>query len=80
MVGRFHKIPQEIKNMISVVIIDELHLVCIESQMSVLLGCTPKYIIGLTATFERDDGLEKMSQAILGFHRVERKNEKRFML
>ncbi len=76
--GRFHKIPKEIVKLISIVVIDELHLFCTTGNVSVLLGTTPKYIIGCTATFSRTDGMESMALNILGSHKVEVKLEKHF--
>jgi len=76
--GKFQKIPWEIRKMVSVFIIDELHMFLTPSQVPVLLGCIPKYIIGCTATLERPDGMELMAYSMLGTHKIEVKNDKRF--
>ena len=76
--GRFEKIPQEIRKIISVVIIDEAHLFNTVSNVSVLLGTTPKYVIACSATPERTDGMHSMMLNIIGTHKVEMKAEKHF--
>jgi superfamily II DNA or RNA helicase len=78
MEGRFGKIPKEIVKMISVVIIDEMHLMCTCTQVPVLLGTCPKYIICNTATPERTDGLHVMMLNMIGTHKVEMKADKHF--
>jgi len=76
--GRFGKIPWEIKKLISICVIDEIHMQATSSQVPVLLGTVPKYIIACSATLERPDGMESMIYAMVGTHKVEVKNNKRF--
>ncbi len=76
--GKLEKIPWEIRKMVSVYIIDEMHLMTTSSRVPVLLGVQPKFIIGCSATLERTDGLEVMAFAMLGTHKVELKNNKKF--
>ena len=76
--GRFQKIPWEIKKMVSVLIIDEAHLFCTSEKTPILLGTCPKYIIACSATLERPDDMHRMIQNMVGKHKVEVKNEKRF--
>ena len=76
--GKFSKIPWEIRKMVSVLVIDEAHLFCTPSQVSVLLGTCPKYVIVCTATLDRPDGMHAMIQNIAGIHKVEVKNDKKF--
>lgn len=76
--GKFNKIPWEIRKLVSTLVVDELHMFTTPTQVPVLLGCVPKYIIGCTATLERPDGMEAMAYSMLGNHKVEVKNEKRF--
>ena len=78
--GKFGKIPWEIRKMVSVLIIDEAHLFCTPSQVSVLLGTSPKYIIVCTATLERPDGMHSMIHSMVGMHQVEVKNNKPFIV
>ncbi len=70
MEGMFHKIPKEIKNMISIFVLDECHMFCTPSQVPNLLGLQPKYIITCTATFDRKDGMHSMIQYMAGEHKV----------
>lgn len=76
--GRIDKIPWEIRKMVSVLVIDEAHMFSTPSQVSVLLGTAPKYVIACTATLTRPDGMEKMIQLIAGTHSVEYKIDKHF--
>jgi superfamily II DNA or RNA helicase len=76
--GKFSKIPSEILKMVSTFIVDELHMFFTPSQVPVLLGCTPRYVIGCTATLDRPDGMEAMGYSMLGTHKVEVKNNKQF--
>jgi len=78
--GRFEKIPYEIRKMVSVLIVDEAHLFCTATQVSVLLGTCPKNIIICTATLERDNGMHSMIHAMAGTHKVKVKHTKFFTI
>jgi len=78
--GKFEKIPWQIRKMVSVLVIDESHLFCTGTRVPVLLGTCPKYVIACTATLERPDGLHVMIENIVGKHRVEVKNNKKFVV
>ena len=75
MYGRYEKIPEHIRKQIGCLIIDESHLHCTISRVPALLALEPKYVIGLSATPERDDGMERMIYSITGTHMVERLSE-----
>ena len=76
--GRFQKIPKEIKKMISILVIDEAHNFSTPTKISILLGTCPKYIIACSATLERPDDMHQMIQNMVGLHKVEVKNNKKF--
>lgn len=76
--GKFEKIPWEIRKMISTFVIDEVHMFMTNSQISVLLGVCPKYVIACSATPTRPDNMERMWHVIGGLHSVEVKNTKKF--
>lgn len=76
--GRFQKIPKEIKKMISILVIDEAHLFSTSTKTPILLGTCPKYIIACSATLERTDGMHSMIENMVGKHKVEVKNNKKF--
>jgi superfamily II DNA or RNA helicase len=76
--GKFEKIPWEIMKMVSTFVIDECHSFSTKSQVPVLLGVQPKYVIACTATLERPDGMHSMIHLIAGTHKVEYKIEKPF--
>jgi superfamily II DNA or RNA helicase len=76
--GRLNKIPWEIRKMVSVLVVDEFHMFLTASQVPVLLGTCPKYIIGCTATPTRPDGMERMLYTMVGKHNITVKNDKKF--
>lgn len=78
--GKFQKIPWEIRKMVSVLVVDEAHMFCTPSQVSVLLGTCPKHIITCSATLTRPDDMHRMIYSMVGTHNVEVKNNKRFIV
>lgn len=76
--GKFQKIPWEIRKLVSVFVIDEAHCLSTSSQVPVLLGVCPKYVIACSATLSRPDGMHVMVENIVGQHKVEIKNNKKF--
>jgi len=76
--GRFEKIPWEIRKLVSILVIDEAHLFCTSTQVPVLLGTCPKYIVICSATLQRPDQMEKMIYNIAGTHEVNVPLEKKF--
>lgn len=77
---RFHKIPENTREKIGLVILDEAHLLCTPKRVPILLGTQPRYIIGATATPFREDNLFIMMNALLGNHQVQKLLEKEFKL
>jgi superfamily II DNA or RNA helicase len=78
--GRVDKIPDTLASKIGCLIIDEAHLFCTISKVKALLTLEPKYIIILTATLERDDGMEVMIHSIAGTHKIEKLSLKPYKL
>jgi late competence protein required for DNA uptake (superfamily II DNA/RNA helicase) len=74
--GRTDKIPQEMKDKIGVLIIDEAHCFCAPSKVKPLLSFSPKYIIAETATPKKDNGMEKVIQSICGTHYIQKISSK----
>lgn len=70
MKDRYNQIPDYIKAAIGTVIVDEFHCFCTPSAVEPLLSLTPRYIIGESATLERDDGMHAMAQSMVGMHGV----------
>lgn len=66
----FHKIPQQILNMVQTVVIDEAHMFCTPDRIHCLLGTVPKYVIACTATPVRTDEMESIMHAIVGNHGI----------
>lgn len=69
---RFNKIGKDIRDKIGTMIIDEAHAFCVPSKISCLLYFHPIYIIALSATLIRSDGMEVMIYAICGNHGIHR--------
>ena len=74
--GRTDKIPQEMKDRIGTLIIDEAHCFCSPSKVKPLLSFSPKYIIAETATPKKDNGMEKVIQSICGTHYIQKISDK----
>lgn len=67
-------IPSHYENAgINTLIIDEAHICCAETMSKCLLYICPDYLIGLTATPNRKDGLDKVLDVYFGEHRIIRK-------
>jgi len=56
----------EVREQIGTLILDEVHLGCIPSAVEAILAFSPKYVIALTATLERDDGNHEMVKLLTG--------------
>ena len=75
---RISKIPIEVMEKIGLVILDEAHLMCTAGNVGCLLSIHPKYLVCLTATPTRVDGMETMMHKLAGTHRVHRVYNKPF--
>lgn len=64
--GRVNAIPEQLRRQVGFVIIDEAHMFCTKGRVDALLAFQPRYVLAETATLERDDGLHKMIQMIVG--------------
>ncbi len=74
--GRTDKIPQELKDKIGCLIIDEAHCFCAPSKVKPLLSFSPKYTIAETATPKKDNGMHKVIQSICGTHYIQKVSTK----
>ena len=59
-------------------IIDEVHTICTESFSKCLFYIFPKYMIGLSATPERSDGMDKIIQYFIGPDVIVKKMSREF--
>lgn len=73
---QFHKLPKDLLAKIGILIIDEAHSFCTPSRVSSLLGSQPEYVIALSATPERPDGMHVMMDSIIGLEKVVRESKK----
>lgn len=76
--GQVDKLFPEVVSGIGVLITDESHLLSTETRVESLLRTHPRYIIVLSATLERNDGMHRMLQSMVGIHAVIRTAEKPF--
>lgn len=58
------QVIQELK--VGTLIVDELHLICAEQLFKNMYYVTPRYVIGLSATPTRPDGLDKVIKLYFG--------------
>ena len=78
MCTQFNKLPQEYLKNIGTLIIDEAHDFCTPSRSECLLGTTPQYVIALTATLERKNGMHSIIHAICGYDVIKKISKKPF--
>ena len=71
---RTHLIPQQMRDSIGFLIVDEAHAFCTPTHVSCLLAFHPKYIVIESASLERDDGMHSMIYALAGNHGVYRES------
>ena len=64
---------------IGTIIIDECHMLCVSSTVK-LLDLTPEYVIGLSATPERTDGLHSMMKLLIGDRVISRLPEREYVV
>lgn len=62
----------ELRGQIGTLIVDEVHKCCVPSWVTTLLAFSPKYVIALSATVERQDGAHRMTHLLAGPHRIYR--------
>lgn len=55
---------------IGTVIVDELHLICAKTLFKAFFYLCPRYLIGLSATPRRPDGLDALINLYFGDHRI----------
>lgn len=72
MVQRVAKIPQELIDRIGLLVLDETHRLCVPTAVAGLLAFSPRYIIGCSATPNRENGMERMIHSMMGIHEVHR--------
>jgi energy-coupling factor transporter ATP-binding protein EcfA2 len=66
LVCRISRIREEFEDDIDVLILDEIHLLETENFLDQILRIRPRYVIILTATDKRDDGMDKIGIALAG--------------
>lgn len=70
MPGRWNKIPEEVRDRVGLVLIDEAHMFCTSNRSPCLLKFQPKYVIAMTASPRRSDGTMSVIHALCGKHQV----------
>lgn len=66
------KMGEEFFSNIGIVIVDEAHLIMAETVSKCLNNVSPRYLIGLTATPYRPDGLDKLLEFYFGVNKIVR--------
>jgi len=64
------KLPCGFLGAIGTVICDEIHLICADSLYKCMFAVTPRYLIGLSATAYRPDGLDKLIGLYFGAEKI----------
>ena len=76
--GMAKHIPENWRQNIGALVLDEAHTFCAPSRVEAMLLTEPKYVIACTATFERDNGMHAVVEALTGCDRVFRISKKPF--
>jgi superfamily II DNA or RNA helicase len=63
---RWSKIPEEVRDKVGFVIVDEAHMFCAKTRSVALLQFQPRYVLALTASPRRTDGTFGVIQALCG--------------
>lgn len=79
-VQSFHKIQEEILKGIGTLVIDEAHMFCTKTGIDTFLKIQIKYIIALTATPDRADGLSEILTSMCGPNIIIRKSQKNILV
>jgi len=66
LVCRISRIRPEFETEIDVLILDEIHLMETQLYLNQIMRIKPRYVIALTATEKKDNGMEKIGFAIAG--------------
>lgn len=69
------KKPRDFYKDIGTIIVDELHLIMSEVLSKCMLMINPRYVIGLSATPYREDGLDKLIEFYFGTNKIVRKQQ-----
>lgn len=71
---RTHYLSEEVIRSVGTVIIDECHTFCTQNRLEKILWTRPRYLIGLSATFERSrDSFHRALEQVLGEEKITRK-------
>ena len=70
MPGRWQTIPDEVRDRVGFVIVDEGHMFCCPTRSVCLLQFSPKYTMVLTASPQRRDGTLGVIHSLVGLHQV----------
>ncbi len=66
------KLPADFLNTIGICMADEIHLLCAKKLYQSFFHLTPKYVIGLSATPTRSDGLGRLIELYFGKEQISR--------
>lgn len=77
---RLKQLDREIRQKIGHFVLDEADCFCTVGHVEGLLSVEPMFMTALTATYERDDGFEKMLDLLVGPERIIRISKKPFFV
>ena len=80
-VRRWALIPEETRNQVGFLVIDESHLLCNQYGASAMLSVTPRYMLACTATPSRSrDGMYDLMDSFFGPNEVKNKKQKQMLV
>lgn len=74
--SRIDKLPKAVLDLVSILILDEIHMLANETGKNAMLKVAPRYVIGCSATPDATNGYNAIITNILGTHRHILRNEK----
>ena len=63
---QYHRVPEAYRDSVGLLMIDEAHLTCTRQSINVILDLRPRYVVAMTATAERNDGMEIFIRYLCG--------------
>lgn len=77
---RWQYISPETREKVGTLVIDEAHMFCAPVRSSCFMAFQPLYTLPLTATIEREDGMEQLIYAVSGAKGIFRESDKPFQV
>ena len=68
---RVEKIPKSLRDLVGLLVVDEIHKFCNETGVKSMLAFQPRYLLSATATFEKENEMHLAMEAFVGNEKVD---------